>query len=73
MVQLGAAKFLLATGAGVPPSPPSTTVNIGISTERAGFVIDLRDDPSQPLPANWDREPGVVIDGTAEEVKGTER
>jgi hypothetical protein len=46
MLQLGAAKFLLGVGAGiVQPSPPGTTVNVGvgvaIASEKAGFVIDL--------------------------------
>jgi len=64
MVQLGAAKFLLATGAGiVPPSPPGTTVNIGIATQPVGYCIDLQEaddvDDSRVIRA----APGPLIEG----------
>jgi hypothetical protein len=50
---LNASRYLLATGSGiVPPSPPSTSVNIAIGSDvRAGFVIDLTEPPSEPAPA----------------------
>ena len=57
-----AARFVLGAGAGItaPVAGPTTTVNIHGNNVRAGFVIDLRDDP----PA-LDGD-GTLIDGTVE-------
>jgi hypothetical protein len=73
LVQFNASRFLLGTGARVTmPSPPSTTVNVGIMTEKAGFVIDLSERNEERRFVVSPADDPRVIEGSAEEIPAVE-
>ncbi len=64
MVAFNSSRYALATGLQIaPPERSGATVNVGIVG--AGFILDLREDVSAPLP----RPPGLVIEGEAVELE----
>jgi hypothetical protein len=50
MASLNAARLALGIHEIAPPEKGGATVSVNIGI-RAGYVLDLRDDPTEPLPA----------------------
>jgi hypothetical protein len=48
---LNSARFLLGTAAGIAEPVRGMQVGVAVNVEvKAGYVVDLRDDPDEPLP-----------------------